>query len=112
MCQKGHSVFEENRVDMVFSGHAHTYERTRRLRFGYENNQRVIYIVTGGGGKSLYPIVYQKWYTKMFFSVFHFVGITMTPTILKGEAISETGRVFDKFRLLKKEQDWKWINKS
>ncbi|HXK36353.1 MAG TPA: metallophosphoesterase, partial [Candidatus Paceibacterota bacterium] len=49
-------VFRANGVDMVFSGHAHFYERYEYQKYGYANDPIVQYIVTGGGGAPLVPI--------------------------------------------------------
>lgn len=43
-----HPVFVELGVDLVFSGHAHNYERIER--------DGVTYLVVGGGGANLYPL--------------------------------------------------------
>ena len=54
-------IFDEFKVDVVFNGHAHTYERLYPLRAGVPQNQNqnprytdptgTIYIVSGCGGK-------------------------------------------------------------
>lgn len=43
-----HPVFVELGVDLVFSGHAHNYERIER--------DGVAYLMVGGGGATLYPL--------------------------------------------------------
>lgn len=43
-----HPMFVELGVDLVFSGHAHNYERIER--------DGVTYLVVGGGGANLYPL--------------------------------------------------------
>ena len=40
-------VFEEGKVDMVFSGHVHNYQRFSAP----ESNKQLIYIVAGAGSR-------------------------------------------------------------
>ena len=47
-----HPVFVELGVDLVFSGHAHNYERIER--------DGVTYLVVGGGGANLYPLAPER----------------------------------------------------
>ncbi len=47
-----HPVFVELGVDIVFSGHAHNYERIER--------DGVIYLVVGGGGATLRPLAEER----------------------------------------------------
>jgi len=47
-------LFEQGGVSLVFSGHDHIYERTEKIR-------GVTYIVTGGGGSSLYSAARAEW---------------------------------------------------
>ena len=54
-------------VDLVFSGHDHAYERTAPIG-------GVIYVVSGGGGKELYPAGKSEW-TTFSHSVHHAVRV-------------------------------------
>ncbi|MCA1814254.1 MAG: fibronectin type III domain-containing protein [Halobacteriales archaeon] len=56
-------IFVQNGVDLVLNGHAHGYERTYPVAYGsvkstsggvYAKGSAPIYVVTGGGGESLY----------------------------------------------------------
>ncbi len=47
-----HPLFVELGVDLVFSGHAHNYERIER--------DGVTYLVCGGGGANLYPLAPER----------------------------------------------------
>lgn len=62
-------LFETYGVDVVFNGHDHTYERS--LCNG------IYYIVTGGGGASLYEQEHTSEYSQVFFSTYHFCRLTM-----------------------------------
>jgi len=46
-------VFEKYGVDVVFTGHAHLYERTRPLRLYAPSGPGVLYVTEGGGGAVL-----------------------------------------------------------
>jgi uncharacterized protein (TIGR03437 family) len=49
-------ILERHRVQVVFHGHEHSYQRTLPLRDGEPaEGEGTIYITTGGGGASLYP---------------------------------------------------------
>lgn len=55
-------LFEKYRVDIVFTGHDHLYERTYPIRDGKRDDANgVTYIVTGGGGAPLYPVLRSDW---------------------------------------------------
>ncbi len=48
-------LLEEHRVDIMFNGHNHQYERTKMIKGGVEDTLNgTIYIVAGGGGAPLY----------------------------------------------------------
>lgn len=49
-------ILERHRVQVVFHGHEHSYQRTLPLRDGAPaQDQGTVYITTGGGGAALYP---------------------------------------------------------
>ena len=47
--QRWGPALERHRVALVLNGHDHNYQR-------FSSSQGVIYVVTGGGGRSLYPL--------------------------------------------------------
>lgn len=48
-------LFEKYKVDLVFNGHTHQYERTKIIKGGVEDTANgVLYVVAGGGGAPLY----------------------------------------------------------
>ena len=94
-------LFERYEVDVVFTGHDHTYERIKRMNIYGENNHKVLYIVTGGGGASLYPLVVENDYTKVFLSEHHFVGVSLQPESLKIKMISKDGMKLDSYTIEK-----------
>jgi hypothetical protein len=85
-------VFEDNGVQLVLNGHDHDYERNQKVH-------GVLYIVTGGGGGSLYEHGFDNVYSSIFESRFHFVGLQISKNALTGQAIDENGYIFDDFVL-------------
>jgi hypothetical protein len=101
-CTTGHSddvtvqhqlvpLFELYGVDLVFSGHSHAYERY--LHHG------IFYIVTGGGGGPLYPLVPDVVppIRQFGLSVHHYCVARVNPATrtLALTAIDLAGRIFD-----------------
>ncbi len=89
-------LFERFGVDLVFSGHEHNYERTtpRRDYAAVGGTHAVTYVVTGGGGQTLYPLGRQAW-TAAAAMVHHFVRVQVVGPHLTLDAIDLTGQVFD-----------------
>ncbi len=97
-------VLEAYGVDVVFNGHDHTYERSFPVYneqvvdtdpHEYTNPNGTIYVVTGGGGKSLYETGGDYWtaYTE---SVYHHVKVNIqAERTLHLQAISTQGDVID-----------------
>ena len=86
-------IFEQNHVDVVFNGHDHDYERTRLIN-------GVLYIVSGGGGGPLYPVVPQS-FSAYAESTYHTVFVTVAGCTLTLQAIKPDGTVFDSTTLTK-----------
>lgn len=86
-------IFEQNHVDVVFNGHDHDYERTRPIN-------GVLYIVSGGGGASLYLTVPQS-FSAYSESTYHTVFVTVDGCTLTLQAIKPDGTVFDSTSLTK-----------
>ncbi len=86
-------IFEQHQVDVVFSGHDHDYERTQPLN-------GVLYIVSGGGGGPLYPVVPQAFSAEVE-SIDHTVFVTVDGCTLTVQAIKPDGTVFDSKTLTK-----------
>jgi hypothetical protein len=75
-------------VGLVFSGHDHAYERTVPIR-------GVTYVVSGGGGKRLYPAGRSKW-TAFSKSTHHAVLVRIDGERLYLEAVEPDGAVIDR----------------
>jgi hypothetical protein len=78
---------------MVFSGHAHNYER-----FFYN---KIYYIVTGGGGAPLYKRSHKAKYSELFAKVHHFCKLSISGNELTVTAIDIDSNVVDKFTVKK-----------
>jgi 3',5'-cyclic AMP phosphodiesterase CpdA len=127
-------IFERHGVDVVWAGHVHNYERSVPLRFKpaepapkygptpgeftldrhydgvtHTKADGVMYIVTGGGGASLYdpqqetqPSTWQAFTTK-FFSTMHSLTVAdVEGGRLTVRQIAEDGRQVDRWVLTKK----------
>lgn len=90
-------LFERHGVDVVFSGHSHAYERY--LWHG------TCYIVTGGGGGPLYPLLpdTEPPFRQVGLCLHHYCSIDVDPALgtLTIAAIDTAGRVVDLVRLRK-----------
>ena len=80
-------VFVNNGVNLVFSGHDHCYERTLPIK-------GVTYVVSGGGGKTLYPAGKSKW-TARSVSAHHAVLVHIEGERLSLEALEPDGAILD-----------------
>jgi hypothetical protein len=100
-------------VDLVLSGHDHNYQRTHPLREdvardawqdpSFASPAGTIYVVTGGGGQSLYPELSRSdhRYHRLFRAVFHLVELEITPDELSVRALGREREVIDAFNILK-----------
>ncbi len=136
-------LFEECGVDAVFAGHVHNYQRSKPLRFAPDDPRRlsasglvhgtfrldeqfdgikhtrpdgILYIVTGGGGASLYDKDFsdkpEKWkndpwavvpFTAKFYSERHsFTVVDMTPEHLSIQQLNDKGEQVDRITVTKR----------
>ena len=86
-------IFEANQVDVVFNGHDHDYERTQSIN-------GVVYIVSGGGGASLYNVTPQT-FSAYAESAYHAVVVDVDGCTLNLQAVKPDGTVFDALTLNK-----------
>lgn len=82
-------LFRARGVDLVLNGHAHIYFASKPLR-------KIRYVVTGGGGASLYSCSAQ-WYVDECQARNHFVYVVATPDRITVRAIPPVGSPFHKF---------------
>jgi acid phosphatase type 7 len=84
-------LLEKYRVDVVFSGHDHNYERL------YRNN--VYYIVTGGGGARLRERARTNPYSQVFRKTNHFCLISVSRKEMKIDVYDIDSRLIDSFKI-------------
>lgn len=90
-------LFEQGGVNLVIAGHDHDYERTIPLRGDRPASFAeggIVYLVTGGGGATLYPVG-ASWFTAFSRAVHHFTRVTLSGCQAQIKAIDSTGAVFD-----------------
>lgn len=90
-------ILEKNKVDFVFSGHEHNYQRTCYIQNGSCQGSGVLYIVTGGGGAPLYPVGKEEWYTAKQISAYHFILAQKSDCTIIFTVVSKTGEQLDRF---------------
>jgi 3',5'-cyclic AMP phosphodiesterase CpdA len=76
------SLFVKHKVDAVFVGHEHYYQR--RMVDG------IVHVITGGGGAPMYDREEDGGF-------FHFVRVTVDGDTVSGEVIDINGKVRDRF---------------
>lgn len=82
-------LFRERGVDLVLNGHDHFYMASEDLR-------RIRYVVTGGGGASLYPCD-DAWFVAECRSRNHFLYVVAGPDAIVVRAVPAAGRPFHRF---------------
>ncbi len=105
-------ILERYQVDLVLNGHDHIYQRTFPLHNGsitstdpdiYTDPDGIIYVVTGGGGRSLYGLGSPEppWSAKRA-SLYHFLQISIEGRYLTVKTIkTDDGSIIDQFHITK-----------
>lgn len=83
----------EGKVDVVFAGHDHVYERLK--------NNSVSYLTIGSAGAPLYQIANKSPYSVVFESKYNFAQIQSTIEKISLSIIDENGKEFDSLEINK-----------
>jgi len=96
-------LYEKNKVDIVWYGHIHDYERTWPLRDGKVDQKRgVTYIQTGGGGAELENFApTRSWFTAKVLSNWQYCLVTIHNGTLRMMAYDIDGRMYDYLEMKK-----------
>ena len=96
-------LYEKYKVDMVFNGHVHAYERTWPILGGKVNQKDgVVYITSGGGGGKLEDVGPTPTFFKQEGRVdFHYCYVAIQAGTLSFKAFDQENRLFDHFTLKK-----------
>jgi acid phosphatase type 7 len=96
-------LYEKYGVDIVFSGHVHSYERTwPLLQMSINREKGVRYLVSGGGGGGLEQAGPQRsWFTVQVQRGHHYCFAAVQGRTLEFKAYDLEGRLFDLFELRK-----------
>lgn len=94
-------LFRRYKVDIVFAGHSHIYERFYPVRPEKEaDSWPVTYITTGGAGAGLYDVSRSE-YLAAAESVNHYIYLSIVQNVLQLRAIRNDGSVLDSLKMVK-----------
>jgi len=91
-------LLEEYGVSMVFSGHDHLYERSKK--------GDIYYVISGGGGAPLHNTqvnLDQNPYSQIFFSKYHYCIVEATQETFNLAVYDTDGNIIDEVKLTKNE---------
>ncbi len=94
-------ILERYRATLVINGHEHLYERTKSLRNGtvVDANSGTQYLVSGGGGASLFHNVRRPEFLATATDASHYLRCEVTGTRLTVRAIGLDGKDLDSIEL-------------
>ncbi|WP_210364672.1 phosphodiester glycosidase family protein [Bacillus sp. REN3] len=106
MKEKLPPVVDELGIDIVFSGHDHSYGRTKKLKAGEENANGTVYVVAGTTGKKHYDAVADE---KFEYVNMEKIAISMRAKVDKDRitftTVTSDGEIIDEFTVINKEYD-------
>ena len=97
------ALYRKHKVDIVFAGHSHMYERFYPMRPKEQPDAwPVTYITTGGAGAGLYDAV-QDDYLAVSRSVNHLMYLKINGDTLASVTLLLDGSLIDRFQMIKKD---------
>jgi hypothetical protein len=94
-------LFCQYKVDIVYAGHSHQYERFYPIRPRKQpDSHPVTYITTGGAGAGLYDVT-QNPYLARAESVNHYMNFEISGDTLRAKAIRNDNTLLDEFSMIK-----------
>ncbi len=101
MKEKLPPVVDELGIDIVFSGHDHSYGRTKKLKDGIEDPNGTVYVVTGTTGKKHYDAVADD---KFDFVNMESIAVSIQAKVDKDQitftTITSDGETIDQFTII------------
>ncbi|MGA9224806.1 MAG: metallophosphoesterase, partial [Mesobacillus sp.] len=101
MKEKLPPVVDELGIDIVFSGHDHSYGRTKKLKAGQEDSNGTVYVVAGTTGKKHYDAVADE---KFEYVNMDNIAVSIKAKVDKDQitftTITSDGEVIDEFSVV------------
>lgn len=99
-------LFRKYKIDIVFAGHSHQYERFYPIRpIDDSESWPVTYITTGGAGAGLYEVTQHPYLAKAQ-SVNHFMYIKVKDDTLNSTTYLNDGSTLDNFKFIKNDRGY------
>jgi predicted phosphodiesterase len=90
------------KVDVVFQGHDHDYERTVPLNMGQPDEaDGIVYVTLGGGGSTLYIQRRNEEWSEKFLPTYHFAEVKVGEKSLNMSVYDKDGEVIDTLEIQK-----------
>lgn len=101
-------LFRKHGVDVVFCGHNHQYERSYPIGSAFAlDEQPITYIVSGGGGGTLYDYTAGKPWTKKIIKINNFCVVSIDGEEMTLKAFDIDGGKLDEFSIAKSKGKYK-----
>jgi hypothetical protein len=94
-------ILEQYEIDLMVCGHDHDYERSAPIK-NYSTNPSfpgIPYVVTGGGGATLYTTQTPRSTTQCWESSFHYTKLTFTNDAIRGAVTRSDGTNLESFTI-------------
>src|SRR5262245_21249286 len=92
------TLYEKHKVDVVFNGHIHLYERSWPIRDGKVDPKGVVYVTSSGGGGTLDDAApLPTWFKAQLRVDFHCCYVNLHGKHLSFQAFDHNGQLFDAF---------------